>query len=361
MRAAVFRSTRIHDPVRSKNRRYFNALAPCGIEPPQNMLHCNAKPFILRSSKKLRCREAKLRSLRFVDVWRVSAREWEFSKVDDTHHHTTGMRRAADVRPRAASRRMRRTASSRCLSACANLRARSQHRHRGAAGARGGARIAGPHRADARRRCAAARVRHRGRAHCSTRAARSRPAIRCTGSIRGRSRSRCSRAKRRWRRAKAVLEQAAQQARRIATLDQPARRHRGRERKGHRGDAPGRSRRRGPQGRRRARKAQSRLRHHPRADRRHRRRRAGQRRRAGGAERSHQSGDHPAARSDLCRLHPVGQRTQSTAPRASRAAISTASRPMRRRSASCSTTARSIRSPANCCSPKPRSTPIPGR
>ena len=36
--------------------------------------------------------------------------------------------------------------------------------------------------------------------------------------------------------------------------------------------------------------------------------RAGQRRRAGGAERDHQPRHHPAARPDLCRLHPVGRR-----------------------------------------------------
>ena len=90
--------------------------------------------------------------------------------------------------------------------------------------------------------------------------------------------------------------------------DQPARGARGRERKGHRRPAPGRGRGRRPQGRRRARQAQSRLRDDPRADQRRRRRGAGQRRRAGGAERDHQPRHDPAARSDLCRLHPIGHR-----------------------------------------------------
>ncbi len=40
-----------------------------------------------------------------------------------------------------------------------------------------------------------------------------------------------------------------------------------------------------------------------------------ERRRAGRAERDRKPCDHPAARSDLCRLHPVGDRTQSAAPR----------------------------------------------
>ena len=88
--------------------------------------------------------------------------------------------------------------------------------------------------------------------------------------------------------------------------DQPARRARGRERKGHRRPAPGRGRGRRPQGRSRTREAQSRLRDHPRADQRRRRRGAGERGRAGGAERNDQSRHDPAARSDLCRLHPIG-------------------------------------------------------
>ena len=54
---------------------------------------------------------------------------------------------------------------------------------------------------------------------CSARAARSRPAIRSTGSIRGRSRSRCSRTEAALAQApRPRSKQAAQQARRIATL-----------------------------------------------------------------------------------------------------------------------------------------------
>ena len=86
-----------------------------------------------------------------------------------------------------------------------------------------------------------------------------------------------------------------------------------------------------------------------------------QRRRAGGAERQRRACHHPAARSDLCRLHPVGQRTHAFAPRLRERRSRTHRARCRSRCASCSTTARSIRSPENCCSPKPRSTPIPGR
>ena len=130
-------------------------------------------------------------------------------------------------------------------------------------------------------------------------------------------------------RARATLEQATQHANRIATLTSQRAAPEAEERGGDCEPASGRGRRRRPQGRRRARQAQSRLRDHPRADRRHRRRGAGQRRRAGGAERDRESRHHPAARSDLCRLHPVGDRTQSPAPRASRAANSTVFRRMR--------------------------------
>ena len=115
--------------------------------------------------------------------------------------------------------------------------------------------------------------------------------------------------------AKAVLEQAIAARPPHCDADQSEGRARGRERKGDRVAAPGRGRCRGPQGRRRARQAQSRLRDHPRADRRRGRRCFGQRGRAGGAERDRRACDDPAARSDLCRLHPVGHRTQSTAPR----------------------------------------------
>ncbi len=100
-----------------------------------------------------------------------------------------------------------------------------------------------------------------------------------------------------------------------------------------------------PESRRRACAPQSRLCNDPRADRRRRRRRAGQRRRAAGAERHYQPRHHPAARSDLCRLHPVGVRAQQAAPRL-RDRRARAHRARRGQGdASCSTTARSIRSP----------------
>ena len=97
--------------------------------------------------------------------------------------------------------------------------------------------------------------------------------------------------------------------------DQPARGARGRERKGHRRPAPGRGRGRQPQGRSRARETQSRLRDDPCADQRRRRRGAGERRRAGDPERDHQSRHDPAARPDLCRLHPIGLGDEQAAPR----------------------------------------------
>ena len=149
-----------------------------------------------------------------------------------------------------------------------------------------------------------------------------------TRSIRGRSRSRCSRARPRAH-ARATLEQATQHATPHRHADQPARRARSQERGGDCEPASGRGRSGRPQGRCRARQTQSRLCDHSRADRRHRRRGPRQRRRAGGAERDRGSRHHPAARSDLCRLHPVGERAQSSASRLRDPASSTASRPIR--------------------------------
>ena len=146
--------------------------------------------------------------------------------------------------------------------------------------------------------------------------------------------------------ADAAFDQAAQHARAHRDAGAVSRRVPRRENETRdRRDAPGRGRRRGAQGRRRARQAQSRLRHDPRADQRPIGAALVTEGALVGAERRHQSGHHPAARSDLCRLHPVGRRAQPAAARVRQRRSANASRPTPPRCAWSSTTARSIRMP----------------
>ncbi len=91
------------------------------------------------------------------------------------------------------------------------------------------------------------------------------------------------------------------------------------------------------------------------------RRGSGDRGRARRPERDGQSRDGAATRHDLRRLHPVGDASSIICAAHSRAANWSASHRARRKSASCWTMERSIRCLENSCFPKPRSMPRPAR
>ena len=151
---AVFcRSTQrwnpIRNPVNPQKRSASFMITACDIGPPANRLH-RSRPIYLSVSASGRLEGA-----------------WRFQQTGAIHF-------MSGLRARSACVAMMLAAFAPLLAGCdessirdrhrATHRTRRQHRHRQAAAARRGARVARPHRADARCRRAPASLRHHGRA-----------------------------------------------------------------------------------------------------------------------------------------------------------------------------------------------------
>ena len=183
-------STPAHNPVSPQKPSLFSAIASCDIEPPRNVLHrskvtlssAHQQRGVIATSRANFCFALQLESGATLSMsgfraqsaciaLMLAAMAPLLAGCDEPTAATAAVQPSepdvsvVTVRPQPARW-------------CANCRAASRRR-------------ASP-------KCVRASPASWSSA-CSTRAARSRPAIRSTGSIRGRSRSRCNRPKRRWR------------------------------------------------------------------------------------------------------------------------------------------------------------------